>query len=100
MQTGVLNKRHDLGNDTLSGVQELLVYGLKGLAAYAHHAERLDSSDPDAYAFVHRALAFLSSPDADDIGAVLEMCLETGRVNFRVMQLLDEGHTAKCARPD
>jgi hydroxylamine reductase len=97
MQAGVLGKRHDLHNDTLAGIQELLVYGLKGLAAYAHHAERLGASDTAVYAFVHRALAFLASTDADDASAVLDMCLEAGRVNFRVMQLLDEAHTTKCA---
>ena len=97
LQTGILAKRKDLNNDTLAGVQELLTYGIKGLAAYAHHAARLGSTDPNVYAFVHRALAFLASKEADDLNKVLEMCLEAGRVNFRVMQLLDEGHTSTCA---
>lgn len=75
-------------------------YGLKGLAAYAHHAERLGERDPDVYAFVHEALAFLSSPDADDPNAVLQKCLDTGRVNFRVMQLLDTGHNRSYGTPE
>jgi hypothetical protein len=91
-QTGIVAKRESLHSDTLSGLQELLVYGLKGLAAYAHHAERLDSTDDAVYAFVHEALAFLASDAANDPAAVLEKCMEAGRVNFRVMQLLDEGH--------
>jgi hydroxylamine reductase len=97
MQTGIMHKRHDMHNDTIAGVQELLVYGIKGLAAYAHHAERLGRSDPIVYAFVHKALAFLASEECDDAEKVLEMCMEAGQVNFRVMQLLDEGHTARCA---
>ena len=76
LQTGILAKRKDLNNDTLAGVQELLTYGIKGLAAYAHHAARLGSTDPNVYAFVHRALAFLASKEADD---------------------LNKGHTSTCA---
>lgn len=98
--TGILAKRKDVGNDTLSGVQELLMYGLKGLAAYAHHAERLGQRDPHVYAFVHEALAFLSSPESDDPNAVLDMCLEAGRTNFRVMQILDKGHTSRFGTPE
>ncbi len=37
---------------TLAGLQELLVYGLKGLCAYAHHAEALGHRDPKVYADV------------------------------------------------
>lgn len=98
MQTGILSKKRALGNDTLAGVQELLVYGIKGLAAYSHHAERLGSTDPEVYAFVERALAFLASEESKDLNKVLELCLEAGRVNFRVMQLLDEGHNKQYAR--
>lgn len=82
------------------GCREVCRYGLKGLAAYAHHAERLGVRDPEVYAFVHDALAFLSSTDADDPTAVLDKCLEAGRVNFRVMQMLDEGHNLQFGTPE
>jgi hydroxylamine reductase len=97
VQTGIFAKRRDLGNDTLAGVQELLLYGIKGLSAYAHHAERLGCTDPEVYAFIERALTFLASEESADLNKVLELCLEAGRVNFRVMQLLDEGHNAQYA---
>eukprot|EP00892_Ulva_mutabilis_P000012 jgi/Ulvmu1/10010/UM059_0059.1 len=98
--TGILAKRKDVGNDTLSGIQELLIYGLKGLAAYAHHAERLGERDPEVYAFVHESLAFLSSRTADDPNAVLQQCLAAGRSNFRVMEMLDAGHNRKFGTPE
>lgn len=100
VQTGILNKRKDVGNDTLSGIQELLVYGIKGLAAYAHHAERLGQNDEAVYAFVHESLSFLSSHEANDPNAVLEKCLEAGRINFRVMELLDSGHSTRFGTPE
>ncbi len=49
--TGISARRAILG-ETPAGLQELLVYGLKGLAAYAHHAEALGYNDPKVYAFV------------------------------------------------
>lgn len=51
LQTGIAARQAVLG-DTLAGLQELLVYGLKGLAAYAHHAEAMGFTDPAIYADV------------------------------------------------
>lgn len=98
--TGILAVRQQVGNDTLVGLQELLVYGLKGLAAYAHHAERLGATDDGVYAFVHSAFTFLASDRAHDSSQLLSMLMECGRANYRVMQLLDEGHNARFGTPE
>lgn len=91
-QTGIPARQAVLGH-TLAGLQELVMYGLKGLAAYAHHAEALGRNDPKVYAFVQEALHFLGSSAAADVPTVLGMCLKTGECNFRVMQMLSEAHT-------
>jgi hydroxylamine reductase (hybrid-cluster protein) len=80
---------------TLAGAQELLVYGLKGMAAYAHHAEALGSTDEKVFAFVQEALWFLGQPEAKDLNAVLGYCFKLGEVNFRVIQLLSEAHESR-----
>uniref|UniRef100_A0A7S0RFR5 Hydroxylamine reductase n=1 Tax=Chlamydomonas leiostraca TaxID=1034604 RepID=A0A7S0RFR5_9CHLO len=85
--------------DTLAGLQELVVYGLKGMAAYAHHAEALGKTDPTVYAFVAECLAFLAGPGARDVGQVLAMALRVGEVNFTVMQNLSEAHSGTFGHP-
>jgi len=87
-----------LGADA-AGLQELLTYGLKGLAAYAHHAHILGSEDNDVYDFVHDALAFLAKTDvtADELVA---MNLKCGEVNLKVMEMLDAAHTGRFGHPE
>ena len=82
-------------DQTLLGLHELLTYGLKGMAAYAHHAEMLGKVDPTLDDFFEEVLAFLATEESKDANAVLGMCMKLGEVNFRVMALLDEGHTSR-----
>lgn len=48
-QVSLLHRREAMGPDgaTLLGLHELLTYGLKGVSAYAHHAEMMGAADPD-----------------------------------------------------
>ncbi|GLI70539.1 hypothetical protein VaNZ11_015455 [Volvox africanus] len=97
-QTGITVRQEALG-ETLAGLHELLMYGLKGLAAYAHHAEALGYKDPAVYADVQESLAFLCSPEAADVGAVLDHCFKAGATNFRVMEMLSNAHTSTFGHP-
>lgn len=82
----------------IAGLKELLIYAVKGLAAYAHHAEMFDYRDEEVYAFVHEALR---ATTRTDIAAetLLSLCLEAGKVNFKVMEMLDRAHTAELGHP-
>ena len=93
----ILKRKADLGDD-IAGLQELLTYGLKGLAAYAIHAYDLGKHDDAVFAFVHEALDFLTQPNptADDL---LGLNLKCGEVNLRVMELLDAAHTDHYGHP-
>jgi len=82
----------------VTGLQELLTYGLKGAAAYADHALILGKEDETVWAFFHEALDFLSG-DPVDIGKLTAMCLRCGEVNLRVMELLDEANTGAYGMP-
>ncbi|MBU1628309.1 hydroxylamine reductase, partial [bacterium] len=56
-EVSIAKRKEKLGDD-ITGLQELLTYGLKGMAAYAHHAQILGKQDDKVYAFIHEALNF------------------------------------------
>jgi hydroxylamine reductase len=83
----------------VQSLQETLLYGLKGLAAYAHHARRLGMVDEDVDAFVEEALFATVTNVNFDIDSLFELVLECGKQNLRVMQMLDEGHVKRLGQP-
>ncbi|MCK9989612.1 MAG: hydroxylamine reductase [Rugosibacter sp.] len=80
-----------VGADVI-GLRALVVYGLKGVCAYAHHAHVLGYDNAEVYAGVERALDFLAD-DPTDINALLEQALALGHVNLDVMKMLDAANT-------
>ena len=93
----VEHRLDDLGED-LVGLQELLCYGVKGLAAYADHALILGYEDDAVFAFCHEALAALVDP-APELSNLLALCLRCGEVNLRTMELLDQANTSTYGQP-
>ena len=91
---GVLTRFTDPTTQNAAGVSEMLVYGLKGIAAYADHSLMNKRELPEIYEFVHRALAFMTTPEQYDLGKVLELSLEAGRVNVSTMSLLYESNSS------
>ncbi len=88
-----------LGGD-VAGLQELILYGLKGMAAYAHHAMVLGVEDDKVYDFFHAALDFLIGPKAQDVEALVAMALRVGEVNLTVMGMLDAANTGTYGHPE
>jgi hydroxylamine reductase len=95
---GVQDKINKLGPD-VAGLQELIVYGLKGLAAYADHAQILGKEDDAVYAFIHKTLDRLTQKPTD-IGELLQTALAVGEVNLKAMELLDAGNTGTYGHPE
>jgi hydroxylamine reductase len=91
---GVCGKDEDV-----QSLQETILFGLKGMAAYASHARRLGKSDERVSAFIEEALFATMTNVNFDVPALLDIALEVGRKNFRVMQLLDEGHVETFGKP-
>lgn len=87
----------DVDPDILS-LRELLVYGLKGLAAYADHARILGQHDDTVYDFIYQALAATLD---DDLGveALVGLALKCGEVNLKAMELLDAANTGTYGHP-
>ena len=87
----------DINPDILS-LKELLVYGLKGVAAYADHARILGQEDDKVYAFIHEAMAATLNKKlgADDLVGLVLKC---GEINLRAMELLDAANTETYGHP-
>lgn len=93
----VLSRRDSAGPD-LAGLQELLVYGLKGAAAYADHARILGRESESVYSFFSEALAALAE-EKPTVERLFALCLKCGEVNLQVMELLDTAHTSTYGHP-
>jgi len=97
-QVGIAARKETLGDD-VTGLQELLLYGLKGTAAYADHAQILGREDGEVYAFFHEALNFLAGDGARNVEKLLVMVLRCGEINLKVMGMLDAGNTGAYGHP-
>ena len=95
----IVNRQEVYGADA-SGLQELILYGLKGTAAYADHARILGVEDPSVYSFFHEALDFLTGDLISDLDALVAMAMKVGEVNLKVMGLLDEANTTAYGHPE
>jgi len=93
-EMGVCGKNADV-----ESLQKILLYGLKGMAAYKHHARRLGKTDPQVESFIEEALFATMTNVNFDLGALLEMVLECGRMNLCVMRLLNDGHVEVLGKP-
>ncbi|MBN3781062.1 hydroxylamine reductase [Burkholderia sp. Ac-20345] len=90
---GVDNGLDKVGADIV-GLRALVLYGLKGVCAYAHHARVLGYERDDIYEGIEAALAFLAR-DPSDVNALLTQALDLGRLNLTVMELLDSANTGR-----
>ena len=99
--TGCVNTPGVCGKDAdVQSLQETLLYGLKGMAAYANHARRLGKHDEEVSAFIEEALFATMTNVNFDLGAMLELVLECGRMNLKVMQMLNDGHIERFGQPE
>ncbi|ADE36925.1 hydroxylamine reductase [Methanohalophilus mahii] len=86
-------------NEDIRSLRELLVYGLKGMAAYAYHARVLGHKDKDIAAFVDRALV-ATLDDSLSVDDLTGLVLECGSFGVKTMAMLDEANTATYGHPE
>ncbi|MBA1336832.1 MAG: Hydroxylamine reductase [Firmicutes bacterium] len=86
-------------NEDIRSLRELLVYGVKGMAAYAEHAYTLGYQDENIFAFMQKALAATldDTLSADDLVALV---MECGKYGVDVMALLDRANTTTYGNPE
>lgn len=82
----------------VQSLQDITLFGLKGVAAYADHAQILGQEDEQIYAFTHEALANMTRSDLG-INDWVGIALKTGEINLRTMELLDAGNTGTYGHP-
>jgi hydroxylamine reductase len=87
----------DIDADILS-LHQLLIYGIKGVAAYADHAAILGKTDTKVFDFIYDAMAATLNKDlsADDLVGLVFKC---GEINIRAMELLDAANTEAYGHP-
>jgi hydroxylamine reductase len=85
-------------NPDILSLQHILLYGLKGVAAYADHAQILGKEDDAVYAFLQEALA---APLRKDLGLNdwVGLALKCGEINIKAMELLDAANTGTYGHP-
>ena len=84
------------GEDVRS-LKSLILFGLKGMAAYAYHARALGKTDPAVNRYFYEALAALGEEKSPD--DLLKLVLKTGEVNLACMALLDAANTEAYGDP-
>lgn len=78
-------------------LKSLILFGLKGIAAYAHHARVLGYESDEVNNFFYEALQAISKELADD--ELLNLVLKTGEINLKCMELLDKANTETYGHP-
>jgi hydroxylamine reductase len=91
-------KSHPAINPDILSLQHTLIFGIKGVAAYADHAQILGQEDDKVYSFIHEALAATLRKDLS-LDGCLQLVLKCGEINLRTMELLDAGNTGSYGHP-
>jgi len=86
-------------NEDIRSLRELLIYGLKGMAAYAKHADNLGYNDDGLHAFTQKGLAS-TLDDSLGVNELVALVLECGKYGVDAMALLDKANTSSYGNPE
>ena len=95
IEVGVLN----IVNEDERSLVELITYGLKGMAAYNHHANVLGYRNEEVDKFIAQTLE-KTLKDDKDINDLIDLTMETGKHGLMAMELLDKANTEKFGNPE
>lgn len=84
-------------HEDIRSLKSLILFGIKGMAAYAYHAKVLGKTDSEVTSFFYKALRAIGSEN--DPEKLLGLVLETGNVNLKCMALLDAANTDAYGDP-
>jgi hydroxylamine reductase len=91
-------KSYPADNPDILSLKHTALFGIKGICAYADHAQILGQEDERVYAFVHECLAAIQRSDLS-LDDWLGLTLKCGEIALRSMELLDAGNTATYGHP-
>ena len=95
IEVGVLN----IVNEDERSLVELITYGLKGMAAYNHHANVLGYRNDEVDKFIAKTLE-KTLKDDKDINDLINLTMETGKHGLMAMETLDKANTEKFGNPE
>jgi len=85
-------------DENIRSLQHTTLYGIKGVAAYADHAQILGQEDDRVYAYIHESLAAMGDKSLG-LNDWVGLALKCGEINIRTMELLDAGNTGTYGHP-
>jgi len=95
-QVGI--KSYPGDNPDVLSLKHTVLYGIKGVSAYADHALILGQEDESVYVYVHEGLAAIQG-DSLGVEDWVQMALRCGKAAYKAMELLDAGNTGKFGHP-
>lgn len=93
-QVGVMEPQ----NEDIRSLKELITYGIKGMAAYAHHAAMLGKKDKAIFTYMQDGLA--ASTEDLSVDELLPIVMKCGEMGVNTMALLDEANTSTYGHPE
>ncbi|MCG6881408.1 MAG: hydroxylamine reductase [Deltaproteobacteria bacterium] len=91
-------KSYPGNNPDILSLKHTVLFGIKGVSAYADHAQILGQEDETVYAFVHKGLASIQRDDLS-LEEWVGLTLECGKAALKAMELLDAGNTGVYGHP-
>ncbi|WP_027358883.1 hydroxylamine reductase [Desulforegula conservatrix] len=85
-------------NVDITSLRQLLIYGIKGVAAYADHAAILGKTDQAVYDFLYEGMA-ATLDNTLGVNELVGLVLKCGEINLKAMELLDAGNTGTYGHP-
>jgi hydroxylamine reductase len=91
-------KSYPAANPDILSLKHTVLFGIKGVSAYADHAQILGKQDDQVYAYVHEGLAAIQRGDLG-LEAWVNLALKCGEAALKAMELLDAGNTSVYGHP-
>lgn len=86
-------------NEDIRSLRSLILFGLKGMAAYAEHAQNLGYENEEIFDFIEKAL-IATEDDSLTIDDLISLVMETGKFGVDTMSLLDKANTSTYGNPE
>lgn len=86
------------GNEDIVSLRSTLLLGMRGMAAYAHHAYALGKQDSEVNAWFYKGLVALG--EEHSVEEWLDLLMEFGQMNLKCMAILDEANTSTYGHPE
>jgi len=85
-------------NEEVRSLKQYVLFGIKGMSAYAEHASNLGFEDPEIFDFIEQSLIMITK--SENVESMLQWLVHTGEYGVKVMALLDKANTSTFGDPE